>query len=157
MTSEEKAKMIKTLEEKWGYPVTEVAELLRSLNLKGENENYLLEQRINRILREIGIKANLRGFYYLQEAIIRNYNGFKISKALTTKLYPSLAEEYGATAYGVERSINHAIKSAFICNNTEALQKYFGKTIAERGKLSNGQFIALITDYLKMQDRNKNP
>ena len=71
---------------------------------------------------------------------------------VTKKLYPRIAQDYETTPSRVERSIRHAIEVAWSRGNVEILHEIFGYTIcSERGKPTNSEFMALITDCLKLQ------
>lgn len=61
------------------------------------------------------------------------------------------AEENGDTVWRVERSIRHAIEVTWTNGNTNAINKIFGYTVSvEKGKPTNSEFIALITDFVSL-------
>lgn len=157
MTSEEKAVMRKELEEKWGYSLKEVAELLRELIDEQEGATHhkkavydkQIEMRVTDILRKIGIPANVRGYRYVRTAIIMVYNDSRILEAITKELYPEVARRYKTTCAKVERAIRHAIYIAYTRGNMDAMDKYFEY---DGLKPTNSQFIATIVDFLDMNE-----
>lgn len=113
------------------------------------------EYMVTAILRKIGIPANLRGFYYLREAIMMLIEGQEILGAVTKLIYPAIAKKYGTSAASVERAIRHAI--------TVAWGRSQGKVFGDRydynidTKPSNSEFIACIADelYLNLKYEEK--
>lgn len=73
----------------------------------------------------------------------------EIINSVTKRLYPSVAKIYNTTSSRVERAIRHAIEVAWDRGDVEVLTSYFGYTIhTSRGKPTNSEFIALISDRL---------
>lgn len=74
--------------------------------------------------------------------------------AITKVLYPSIAKKYQTTPSRVERAIRHAIEVAWSRGRMETLDALFGYTInTGKGKPTNSEFIALITDKLRLRYR----
>lgn len=112
-------------------------------------ETSVLEQRVTDILREVGIPSHIKGYHYLHYGILLAADDAALLHAVTKSLYPQVARRFGATAGCVERAIRSAIESAWERGDPAALQKYFGSTVSrDRGKPTNGQFIALIAEEL---------
>ena len=71
---------------------------------------------------------------------------------ITKKLYPSIGEKYNTTASKVERAIRHAIEVAWNRGDPAVLNEMFGYTIdADRGKPTNSEFIAMISDKIRLE------
>ena len=65
---------------------------------------------------------------------------------------PSVAQEYNTTSSRVERAIRHAIEVAWDRGDVDVLNSYFGYTIHNtRGKPTNSEFIAMISDKLALE------
>ena len=76
----------------------------------------------------------------------------EIINAVTKCLYPSVAKKYNTTSSRVERAIRHAIEVAWDRGDVDILNSYFGYTIhTGRGKPTNSEFIAMISDKLRLQ------
>ena len=76
----------------------------------------------------------------------------EIINAVTKQLYPSVAKRYSTTSSRVERAIRHAIEVAWDRGDVDVLTSYFGYTIHNsRGKPTNSEFIAMISDKLCLQ------
>lgn len=74
--------------------------------------------------------------------------------SITKLLYPSIAKKYQTTPSRVERAIRHAIEVAWSRGRMETLDALFGYTInTGKGKPTNSEFIALITDKLRLKYR----
>ena len=79
----------------------------------------------------------------------------EIINAITKKLYPAVAKNFESTPSRVERAIRHAIEVAWDRGDIEVLNSYFGYTIHNsRGKPTNSEFIAMISDKLRLQLRS---
>ena len=75
---------------------------------------------------------------------------------ITKLLYPSIAKKYNTTSSSVERAIRHAIEVAFGRGKLDTINEMFGYTIsAGKGKPTNSEFIALIADKIRLDNRRK--
>ena len=111
-----------------------------------------LEVVVSQIMHQIGVPAHIRGYQYLREAIILAVKNDEMIRSVTKVLYPTLAKTFKTTPSRVERAIRHAIEVAWDRGDVDVLSSYFGYTIQnERGKPTNSEFIAMISDNLKLQ------
>ncbi len=136
----------------------EIADKMISIyNSKGkhfENEPVAPELRVHvtEILHQIGVPAHIKGYHYLRDSIIMAVENPEIINAVTKQLYPSVAKQYSTTSSRVERAIRHAIEVAWDRGDVDVLNSYFGYTIHNtRGKPTNSEFIAMISDKLCLQ------
>ncbi|MBQ8551717.1 MAG: sporulation transcription factor Spo0A [Clostridia bacterium] len=110
-----------------------------------------LEMQITTILHNLGIPAHIKGFTYLRCAISMTVADPDMINYVTKSLYPSVAKVYNTTTSRVERAIRHAIEVAWDRGELETLNRYFGYTISrQRGKPTNSEFIAMISDKLRL-------
>ena len=71
---------------------------------------------------------------------------------ITFGLYPQIAAKFDTTAARVERALRHLIEVTWERSDMDALRKYFGNTIrVDKGKPTNGEFIARITNVVHQQ------
>jgi two-component system response regulator (stage 0 sporulation protein A) len=113
-----------------------------------------LEAEITSIIHEIGVPAHIKGYMYLREAITMVVNDIELLSAVTKELYPSIAKKFNTTASRVERAIRHAIEVAWGRGQVETINKIFGYTIHNaKGKPTNSEFIAMVADKLRLQNR----
>lgn len=110
-----------------------------------------LEVTVSEIMHRIGVPAHIKGYQYLREAIILAVNDDEIMNSVTKLLYPTVAKTFKTTPSRVERAIRHAIEVAWDRGDVDVLNSYFGYTIQNsRGKPTNSEFIAMISDKLKL-------
>lgn len=122
---------------------------------KAEKHEISLEVTVTEILHQIGVPAHIKGYHYLRDSIIMSVEKPEIINAVTKQLYPSVAKKYDTTSSRVERAIRHAIEVAWDRGDVDVLNSYFGYTIHNgRGKPTNSEFIAMISDKLRLQMRN---
>ena len=111
-----------------------------------------LELMVTDIIHQIGVPAHIKGYHYLREAILLSIKNSDIVNSVTKLLYPTVAKTHGTTASRVERAIRHAIEVAWDRGDIDVLNSYFGYTIQnERGKPTNSEFIAMISDKLRLK------
>ncbi len=122
--------------------------LIVNNNSIGDNE---LEIMVTEIMHQIGVPAHIKGYHYLRESIILAVKNSEIINSITKLLYPTIAKSHGTTASRVERAIRHAIEVAWDRGDIDVLNSYFGYTIQnQRGKPTNSEFIAMISDKLRL-------
>jgi two-component system response regulator (stage 0 sporulation protein A) len=117
------------------------------LVLTGQRETQYLESVVTKIIREIGIPANVKGYHYLREAIVLTVNDMEMIDSITKVLYPAVAEKFDTTPSQVERSIRSAINLAWEKGDEWTLIKFFDS------KPTNAEFIATIADQLYLQKK----
>jgi len=111
-----------------------------------------LEVEITNIIHEIGVPAHIKGYFYLREAIYMVINNVELLSAVTKVLYPTIAGKFNTTPSRVERAIRHAIEVAWNRGCLETINNLFGYTIPrDKGKPTNSEFIAMISDKLRME------
>lgn len=111
-----------------------------------------LEITVSEIMHQIGVPAHIKGYQYLREAIILSINDTEMMNSVTKLLYPTVAKTFNTTASRVERAIRHAIEVAWDRGDVDVLSAYFGYTIQNtRGKPTNSEFIAMISDKLRLK------
>ena len=114
-----------------------------------------MEVKVTDILHQIGVPAHIKGYHYLRDSIIMSVENPDIINAVTKQLYPSVAKRFSTTSSRVERAIRHAIEVAWDRGDVDILNSYFGYTIHNgRGKPTNSEFIAMISDKLRLQMRS---
>ena len=111
-----------------------------------------LETDVTDIIHEIGVPAHIKGYHYLRTAILSAIENQSLLDSVTKMLYPTVAKTYETTSSRVERAIRHAIEIAWDRGNMEVINSFFGYTINNyKGKPTNSEFIALITDKLRLK------
>lgn len=113
-----------------------------------------LEVMVTEIIHQIGVPAHIKGYHYLRDSIIMSVNDADIINSVTKQLYPSVAKKNNTTPSRVERAIRHAIEVAWDRGDVDVLTSFFGYTIHNgRGKPTNSEFIAMISDKLRLKLR----
>ena len=111
-----------------------------------------LEELVTSIIHEVGVPAHIKGYQYVREAIMLTVEDMDVINSVTKVLYPEVAEKYHTTPSRVERAIRHAIEVAWDRGDLETLQKFFGYTVSNtKGKPTNSEFIAMISDRIRLK------
>jgi two-component system response regulator (stage 0 sporulation protein A) len=111
-----------------------------------------LEMMVTEIIHQIGVPAHIKGYHYLRDSIMLVIQQPDIIDSVTKQLYPTVAKKNNTTSSRVERAIRHAIEVAWDRGDVDTLNSYFGYTIHNgRGKPTNSEFIAMISDKLRLK------
>ncbi|RGY98066.1 hypothetical protein DXA13_12255 [Clostridium sp. AM58-1XD] len=110
-----------------------------------------LEAEITNRLREIGIPASIKGYWYLREAIQMAVNNYELISSVTKMIYPAIACKYNTTASRTERAIRHAIEVAWNRGGLENVYQVLGYSVISRP--TNSELIALMADELRTSRR----
>ena len=115
----------------------------------------IIENKVTKIIHKVGVPAHIKGYQYLRRAIIKAIIDRDIINSVTKELYPQVAKDFDTTSPRVERAIRHAIEVAWNRGDQETIQSIFGYTIqSNKGKPTNSEFIAMISDKLRLQNQN---
>ena len=136
-------------------PLPSVSSASAGAGVSDTDRERSLEADITNIIHEIGVPAHIKGYQYLREAITMVVNNIELLSGITKELYPGIARKFNTTPSRVERAIRHAIEVAWSRGRVDTINKLFGYTVHdEKGKPTNGEFIAMVADKLRMQSRN---
>lgn len=143
-----------------GAPVFSISQSAQAFNASvlplnkrfNDEKPSSIEADVTNIIHEIGVPAHIKGYHYLREAILLVINNMDLLGGITKELYPMIAKKFNTTPSRVERAIRHAIEVAWNRGRIETINKIFGYTVHdEKGKPTNGEFIAMIADRLRLQ------
>lgn len=125
---------------------------ISSMPINHQAKGSDIESQITRIIQEIGIPAHIKGYLYLREAIGLVIEDMDFLGAITKELYPQVAIRFNTTPSRVERAIRHAIEVAWTRGKIDTINQLFGYTVSNnKGKPTNSEFIALISDKLRLE------
>lgn len=124
-------------------------------NEQGKRERCL-ETDVTNIIHEVGVPAHIKGYQYLRDAIIMSVEDAEMLNSITKILYPTIAKRHQTTPSRVERAIRHAIEVAWSRGKMDTIDALFGYTVSNgKGKPTNSEFIALITDKIRLEYKNR--
>lgn len=103
------------------------------------------------LLRKIGLRGTLCGFYYILNAILLALNDTSYLLNLTKRLYPEIASLYNVTPAQVERSMRSAIDLIWNKGNITILEEMVGYKIKHKPYV--GEFIDIISGYFRSMIR----
>lgn len=112
----------------------------------GDNDGWrAAEDSVADLLQEFGMYPHIRGYHYALEAILRTLEEPDLIHAMTTSLYPSVAEVFDTTAASVERAIRNAISRAWEHCSPKLRAAYGDK------RPSNSVLIATISEWVRVE------
>lgn len=110
------------------------------------------ETIVREVMLELGAPDHLSGHAYMVEALLICLEDRMYINNITFGIYPQVAAKFNTTAARVERAMRHLIEVTWDRGDMDVLGKYFGNTISgHRGKPTNGEFIARITNVVRQQ------
>lgn len=111
-----------------------------------------LEVVVTEMIHQLGVPAHIKGYHYLRAAILASIEDQALLESVTKMLYPTVAKQFDTTSSRVERAIRHAIEIAWDRGDLDTINSFFGYTVNNcKGKPTNSEFIALLTDRLRLQ------
>ncbi|MBR7084088.1 MAG: sporulation transcription factor Spo0A [Oscillospiraceae bacterium] len=136
------------------FDVSTLAERIFSLTASCQEEDIEqnLEIVVTDMIHQLGVPAHIKGYHYLRASIILSIETPELLDSVTKLLYPTVAQKFDTTSSRVERAIRHAIEIAWDRGDLDILNSFFGYTVNTcKGKPTNSEFIALLTDKLRLQ------
>ena len=119
------------------------------------SDEVMLERIVSNKIHDLGVPAHILGYTYLREAIIICCKDPTCISGITKVLYPTIARKNQTTPSRVERAIRHAIEVGWSRGNMDLMASIFGYTIdSAKGKPTNSEFIAMLTDNIRLQFYN---
>ena len=127
--------------------IKDIIKYLTNNNITRIVENK--EKQITKILHDLGLPSNMKGYRYIKDSINTIYNKSDI-KSFTKELYPMIANKYNTQGKNVERAIRNAIDISWNRANWELMEEIFGYSIdQDKAKPTNKEYIITIVEYLK--------
>ncbi len=105
--------------------------------------------RIERLLSDIGITTNYKGYNYLTDALQMCLKSETGKWRVTKDIYPRVATKYGATSSRVEQNIRFAKQHSY-SSRRDKLEEIAGFSLEKIP--SNTEFLAMLTEHLKKID-----
>ena len=103
--------------------------------------------QITKILHDLGMPSNMKGYHYLREAILLVIEDHDLLESITKKLYPEVALAFHSTSVRVERSMRHAIEVSFIRGNLDVIEEIFRFSMdRDKAKPTNSEFHSTKVD-----------
>lgn len=107
---------------------------------------------LTKILHDLGVPSNIKGYEYIREGIMILYKNPSIIGGITKELYPDIADKYNTSVSRVERAIRHAIEVSWNRGNLELMEEIFGHSVDyDKAKPTNSEFIVTLADKLKLE------
>lgn len=133
-----------------GYSSTS-SSIAQVVNVSPKPSSKNVEVEVTRMIQQMGVPAHVKGYQYLRDAIVSVVQEVSLLGAVTTELYPMIADKYQTAPSRVERGIRYAIELTWDRGNVEFMNRFFGYTIhSDRGKPTSSEFIAMVADKLTM-------
>ena len=141
------------------FNVSSLAERIIALTSSNDQTRKTenLEIIVTDMIHQLGVPAHIKGYHYLRASIMLSIDNPELLESVTKLLYPTVAQKFNTTSSRVERAIRHAIEIAWDRGDLDILNSFFGYTVNTcKGKPTNSEFIALLTDKLRLQLKTGN-
>lgn len=122
-----------------------------------ELEIVEIQKQITKVIHDLGVPSNLKGYGYIREGIQLVYYEPNLAHSITRKLYPKIASKFESTIARVERSMRHAIEVSWNRGNWDRMEEIFGYSVSiDKAKPTNSEFIVTIADMLRLENNRGN-
>lgn len=122
-----------------------------------ELEIVEIQKQITKVIHDLGVPSNLKGYGYIREGIQLVYYEPNLAHSITKKLYPKIASKFESTIARVERSMRHAIEVSWNRGNWDRMEEIFGYSVSiDKAKPTNSEFIVTIADMLRLENNRGN-
>ena len=111
------------------------------------------ETVVRQFLMKIGTPEHLVGYPYIVKAILITIEDRDFVDNLYYRLYPTVATLCDSTPSKVERAIRRVIEVTWDRGDLNALEQYFGTMGTKNGRPNNGEFLARVSNIIKMEMR----
>ena len=129
--------------------VDRINETLQQSDVPIEERVPDLQQQITKMIHDIGVPANIKGYRYLREAIKLAVEDMDRINNMTECIYKPIALENNSTSKRVQNAIMRAIDIAWDRGDLNTLQLHFGYTVSNtRGMPTNSECIAILADKI---------
>ena len=108
-----------------------------------------MEQKIEYLIRSLGIGATYRGYRYLSYGIQLCLENEDYLLSVSKMLYPQIAEHYYTTSYSVERDLRTVIKVCWDRGNKMLLQEIALRPLYN--KPPSSEFFDILTAHIKQK------
>lgn len=112
-----------------------------------ENSRKQAEKAVSKTLLNIGFQANLRGYRYLNDAVLLIIESPDSNYDFNHKIYPVIAKNHGVNPDSVERAVRNAIELTYD-RNRRKIEEFFGYAIP---KPTNTEFISFCAEKIRLE------
>ena len=118
------------------------------------NTNHL-EQKISKLLHDLGMPSHIKGYQYIRDAIKLMHTNNNLFNSITKEVYPYIANRYQTTSSRVERAMRHAIEVSWSRGDYDLMDEIFGHSVDfDRAKPTNSEFLATIADKITLEEQS---
>ena len=110
-----------------------------------------VREEIIRSLKKINVPPHLKGYPFIKSGLEICLSQPDILESVTKEFYPQIASIHCTTPSRVERAIRHAIECIYDRGNVSALEEWFGYPNYNKGKLTNSEFFARMTENIRVR------
>ncbi|MBQ3090814.1 MAG: response regulator [Oscillospiraceae bacterium] len=112
-----------------------------------------LRYRAGRLLWNLGLQPNIKGYHYLTDALVIALEDPEAVCGITKVVYPQIARRHRTSAGAVERTIRHAVGRVWVEGNLAQLCRLFPHQAREGRCPSNSVFVAVLSQQLAGRER----
>lgn len=114
--------------------------------------NKDIKDSVIKILHELGVPSNIKGYKYIKEGIVQVFYNPDMINKVTKTLYPLIAEKYDTTKNRVEAAIRHAIEVSWNRGKWDVMENLFGNSFdMDKARPTNSGFIVTIAERLRLE------
>lgn len=136
------------------YELKELELIIKKV-MQNEISSYCnkdLNDSVIKILHELGVPSNIKGYKYIKEGIVQVFYNPSMIDKVTKTLYPVISEKYNTTPTRVEGAIRHAIEVSWNRGKWDVMENLFGNSYdIDKARPTNAGFIVTIAEKLRLE------
>ena len=119
--------------------------------VKEEEKSVPLDKKVERLLYDLMLSTNYKGYKYLKDSIIMLVNNEADSESFAKYVYPALSEKYGVSRQGIEKNMRFAIMKIYGQNTEENILHLLGKPALCFPRPTNAKFVSICAAKLRLE------
>ncbi|MBR5740672.1 MAG: hypothetical protein IKX81_05170 [Firmicutes bacterium] len=119
--------------------------------VKEEEKSVPLDKKVERLLYDLMLSTNYKGYKYLKDSIIMLVNNEADSESFAKYVYPALSEKYGVSRQGIEKNMRFAIMKIYGQNTEENILHLLGKPALCIPRPTNAKFVSICAAKLRLE------
>ncbi len=129
-----------------GLTISQLYDLVRE-----EERSVPLDKKVDKLLYELMLSTNYKGYKYLKDSIIMLVNNEADSESFAKYVYPALCGKYGANRQSIEKNMRFAIMKIYALNPDENILRVLGKPALCSPRPTNAKFVSLCAAKLRLE------
>ena len=119
--------------------------------VREEEKAVPLDKKVERLLYDLILSTNYKGYKYLRDSIIMLVNNEADSESFAKFVYPALSEKYGVNRQSIEKNMRFAIMKIYEQNTDDNILRLLGKPALCIPRPTNAKFVSICAAKMRLE------